>query len=215
MLRIEEPFAEHGRGFWAKLEGFNPGGMRPACAAHGGTRPPLKSHPGGAIIESTSGTLGLGLALCGHVRASGDLGDRSRTGTDLVADARRIRRTGRCRQRSPSGRGWQQARRDRVRTLLERDEAAWCPDQYSNPDNVTGYRASWVWSLTAQLRHIDVLVLGGHRWALRPVWLILCGSSTLLEVVGVDTIGSTISPAGTVTDYAGTRLEYLPPQRCL
>lgn len=64
---IDQPLAPAGRGFWAKLEGHNPGGMkdRPAlhmveCARRRG-----ELAPGATIIESTSGTLGLGLALAG------------------------------------------------------------------------------------------------------------------------------------------------------
>lgn len=57
------------RGFWAKLEGFNPGGMkdRPALYMVECARARGDIAPGAAIVESTSGTLGLGLALAGKV----------------------------------------------------------------------------------------------------------------------------------------------------
>lgn len=34
VLWISEPFASGQRGFWAKLEGFNPGGMKDRPALH-------------------------------------------------------------------------------------------------------------------------------------------------------------------------------------
>ncbi|SFF58204.1 Pyridoxal-phosphate dependent enzyme [Mycobacterium sp. 455mf] len=68
-LWVSTPFADAGRGFWAKLEGFNPGGMKDRPAMHmveqARARGDLK--PGGHIIESTSGTLGLGLAFAGTI----------------------------------------------------------------------------------------------------------------------------------------------------
>lgn len=69
VLWISEPFAHPDHGFWAKLEGFNPGGMKDRPAMHmverARSRGDLQS--GARIIESISGTLGLGLALAGTV----------------------------------------------------------------------------------------------------------------------------------------------------
>ena len=195
VLRIEEPFAEHGRGFWAKLEGFNPGGMKDRPALHMVERARAREElaPGAQIIESTSGTLGLGLALAGivfghPVTLVTDPGLEPILRQMLAAYGAQVDVVS---DPHPVG-GWQQARRDRVRTLLERDEAAWCPDQYSNPDNVTGYSSLGV-ELIAQLRHIDVLVCsvgtGGHSAGVAHT---LRQFNPELEVVGVDTIGSTI-----------------------
>ncbi|KAA1245675.1 pyridoxal-phosphate dependent enzyme, partial [Mycobacterium simiae] len=66
VLRIETPLAPPGRGFWAKLEGFNPGGSmkdRPALHMVEMARARGDLRPGARIVESTSGSLGLGLAL--------------------------------------------------------------------------------------------------------------------------------------------------------
>ncbi|WP_197480627.1 pyridoxal-phosphate dependent enzyme, partial [Rhodococcus sp. EPR-157] len=67
VLWIGEPFADSGRGFWAKLEGSNPGGMKDRPALHMVEKAKARGDlaPGAMIIESTSGTLGLGLALAG------------------------------------------------------------------------------------------------------------------------------------------------------
>src|SRR2546428_295760 len=55
------------QGFWAKLEGSNPGGIKDRAALHMIRAARARSDllPGAPIVESTSGTLGLGLALAG------------------------------------------------------------------------------------------------------------------------------------------------------
>src|SRR5438128_2449777 len=65
LLRIGAPFSEHG--FWAKVEGANPGGIKDRAALHmvSEARRRGELRPGDRIVESTSGTLGLGLALAG------------------------------------------------------------------------------------------------------------------------------------------------------
>ncbi|MEU7687477.1 pyridoxal-phosphate dependent enzyme, partial [Streptomyces spectabilis] len=62
LLRVSEPLAPAGHGFWAKLEGFNPGGIKDRPGLHMVERARSRGElrPGGRIIESTSGTLGLG-----------------------------------------------------------------------------------------------------------------------------------------------------------
>lgn len=67
MLWVDSPFTREGRGFWAKLEGHNPGGIkdRPGLRMVACARQREELAPGGMVIESTSGTLGLGLALAG------------------------------------------------------------------------------------------------------------------------------------------------------
>lgn len=165
------------RGFWAKLEGFNPGGMkdRPALYMVECARARGDIAPGAAIVESTSGTLGLGLALAGKVY---------RHPVTLVTDpglepiiARMLTAYGAgvdmVTQPHPVG-GWQQARKDRVAQLMAEYPGAWNPNQYGNPDNVGAYR-SLALELVAQLGRIDVLVCsvgtGGHSAGVARVLL--------------------------------------------
>ncbi|QBS39363.1 PLP-dependent cysteine synthase family protein [Nocardia sp. CS682] len=195
VLWIGEPFALDGQGFWAKLEGRNPGGMKDRPALHMVERAVARGtlRPGARIIESTSGTLGLGLALAGiahrhPVTLVTDPGmepmlRRMLTAygatVDLVTEPCAIG-------------GWQQARRDRVAQLLATYPGSWCPDQYNNPDNVDGYQ-SLALELLTQLGHIDVLVCsvgtGGHSAGVARV---LRRFQPDLRLIGVDTIGSTI-----------------------
>lgn len=193
---------EDGRGYWAKLEGHNPGGMKDRPALHmvdkAIQRGDLK--PGAMIVESTSGTLGLGLALAATVY---------RHPVTLVTDpgmepiVRRLltaygARVELVEEPHPTG-GWQQARRDRVEKVMRANPGSWCPDQYNNPDNVAAY-TSLAMELVAQLGRVDVLVCsvgtGGHSAGIARVLREFCPH---MRLVGVDTIGSTIfgQPAST------------------
>lgn len=201
VLWITEPLAPSGRGFWAKLEGANPGGMKDRTALHMVERAAARGElaPGAPIIESTSGTLGLGLALAGMVHGHPvtlvtDPGLEPLMRHMLAAYGARVELVDQAR---PVG-GWQQARRDRVAELLAEDPAAWCPDQYRNPDNRDAYR-SLALELVAQLGRVDVLVCsvgtGGHSAGVARV---LREYFPDLRLVGVDTVASTIfgQPAG-------------------
>ncbi|GGM56806.1 putative cysteine synthase A CysK2 [Longimycelium tulufanense] len=195
VLWVGEPLCPPGRGFWAKLEGANPGGMkdRPGLHMVRCARERGDLRPGASIVESTSGTLGLGLALAGMVyrhpvHLVTDPGLEPSVEGLLTAYGAGVQRVT---EPHPVG-GWQQARRDRVAELLAAEPDAWCPDQYHNPDNVSAY-AGLATELVAQLGRIDVLVCsvgtGGHS---AGVGATLRQFFPDLRVVGVDTVGSTI-----------------------
>ncbi|OKJ33262.1 PLP-dependent cysteine synthase family protein [Streptomyces sp. CB01580] len=195
LLRVPEPLAPAGHGFWAKLEGFNPGGIKDRPALHMVERARVRGElrPGARIIESTSGTLGLGLALAGMVYGHPvtlvtDPGLESSMTRLLSAYGAQVDVVA---EPHPTG-GWQQARRDRVARLLARHPGSWCPDQYNNPDNTAAYTPLAL-ELATELGHIDVLVCsvgtGGHSAGVSRVLRRLYPDLTL---VGVDTIGSTI-----------------------
>ncbi|MGK5729433.1 PLP-dependent cysteine synthase family protein [Streptomyces sp. URMC 124] len=195
VLRVSEPLAPAGHGFWAKLEGFNPGGIkdRPALYMVERARARGDLAPGSMIIESTSGTLGLGLALAGMVYGHPvtlvtDPGLESSLTRLLSAYGAQVNVVA---EPHPAG-GWQQARRERVDRLREQYPDAWVPDQYNNPDNVAAYTPLAL-ELAARLGHIDILVCsvgtGGHSAGVSRVLRQLYPG---LRLVGVDTIGSTI-----------------------
>ncbi|MGW0178434.1 PLP-dependent cysteine synthase family protein [Nocardia sp. NPDC003345] len=201
VLWVSGPPATAPRGFWAKLEGFNPGGMkdRPAlhmveCARRRG-----ELTPGARIVESSSGTLGLGLALAGvayghPVTVVTDPGLEPIVARMLAAYGATVDTVTEPHRAG----GWQQARRDRVTELLAADPAAWCPDQYSNPDNIAGYEPLAL-ELLEQLGRVDVLVCavgtGGHSAGVARV---LRRFHPGMALIGVDTVDSTIFglPAG-------------------
>ncbi|MEU0680174.1 MULTISPECIES: PLP-dependent cysteine synthase family protein [Streptomyces] len=195
VLQVSQPFTPSGRGFWAKLEGFNPGGIkdRPALYMVERARARGDLRPGRPIIESTSGTLGLGLALAGMVHGHPvtlvtDPGLEPSMNRLLAAYGATVDMVP---EPHPTG-GWQQARRDRVAEVMAEHPGAWCPDQYSNPDNVAAYTPLAL-ELASQLGHIDVLVCsvgtGGHSAGISRVLRQLYPE---MRMVGVDTVGSTI-----------------------
>ncbi|MBL1099794.1 PLP-dependent cysteine synthase family protein [Streptomyces coffeae] len=201
VLWVGEPFTTAGRGFWAKLEGHNPGGIKDRTALYmvAAARERGALLPGARIVESTSGTLGLGLALAGitfghPVSLVTDPGMEAQVTGLLRAYGAEVHTVT---TPHPEG-GWQQARREKVAELLTAHPDAWCPDQYHNPDNVAAYR-SLAHELVAQLGRIDTLVVsvgtGGHSAGIGRV---LRTFFPALRVVGVDTCASTIfgQPAG-------------------
>ncbi|WP_406437253.1 pyridoxal-phosphate dependent enzyme [Streptomyces sp. NBC_01613] len=201
VLWIDEPFAPPGRGFHAKLEGTNLGGIkdRPGLYMVREARRRGELAPEAPIVESSSGTLGLGLALAGltyghPVTVVTDPGmepSMVRLLTALGAHVEQVAAP------HPDG-GWQRARRERVAELLARTPGSYCPDQYHNPDNTAAYRPMAA-ELMAQLGRVDVLVAavgtGGHSAGIAAG---LRESCPELRLIGVDAVGSTIfgQPAG-------------------
>ncbi len=132
VLWVPELTGRSEAGFWAKLEGHNPGGIKDRPGLHLVERARQRGDlaPGAPIVESTSGTLGLGLALAGMLHGHPvtlvtDAGMEPLMRNLLVAYGARVDVVERP---HPSG-GWQQARRDRVAQLLGEHPGAWCPDQ--------------------------------------------------------------------------------------
>lgn len=195
VLWVPEIASGRGHGFWAKLEGGNPGGIKDRSALYivGRARERGLLRPGAPIVESTSGTFGLGLALAGIVHGHPvtlvtDPGMEPLMRRLLTAYGARVVIVT---EPHPVG-GWQQARRQRVRELLAEQPDAYCPDQYNNPDNVAAYAGLAV-ELAGQLGRIDVLVCsvgtGGHS---AGVYRELRRFYPDLRLVGVDAVGSTI-----------------------
>ncbi|MCB5907680.1 PLP-dependent cysteine synthase family protein [Streptomyces pinistramenti] len=182
-------------GFWAKLEGHGVGGMKARAAVSMllGARERGELLPGAPVVESTSGTLGIGLAFAGQALGHPVVlvGD-----TELEPSMRRLLRAYGARlelaDRPAAHGGWQAARLARLRAVLAELPGAYWPDQYNNPDNRAGY-ASLAAEITAELPHLDILVCsvgtGGHSAGiaepLRRHW-------PRLRLIGVDATGSTI-----------------------
>jgi cysteine synthase len=195
VLWIDRPLNPEGRGFWAKLEGHNPGGMKDRAALHMIERARERGElpPGGMIVESTSGTLGLGLALAG-IAYGHPVTLVTDPGLELIMHrllAAYGARLDVVTSPYPTG-GWQEARRRRVAELLAEYPGSFGPDQYHNPDNVAGY-APLALELVAQLGRVDVLVCsvgtGGHSAGVSRALRVFFPHQRL---VGVDTVGSTI-----------------------
>ncbi|HEU4321555.1 MAG TPA: cysteine synthase family protein [Roseiflexaceae bacterium] len=179
---------------YAKLELLNPFGMKDRAAKQIilEARRSGRLAEGDCIVESSSGTMALGVALVGTY-----LGHRVHIITDpridpiTLAKLEAIGCTVQVVERMGE-QGWQGARLALLRDFLEANPRAFWPRQYDNPDNPRAY-AELAAELVDDLGGVDVLVgsvgSGGS----------LCGTARelrrrnpYLRVVGVDAVGSVI-----------------------
>ncbi|HWI65923.1 MAG TPA: cysteine synthase family protein [Symbiobacteriaceae bacterium] len=180
---------------FAKLELANPFGMKDRVAKQAIVEAKRRGalRDGAPIVESSSGTMALGIALVaaslGHpVHIVSDP-----KGMDPITTAK-LKALG-CHlhvvERMGKG-GWQGARLERLQELLAQYPDAFWPRQYDNPDNPAAYTAL-AQELLAELGGVDVLAgpvgSGGS----------LCGTARELRktcpdlrVVAVDAVGSVI-----------------------
>jgi S-sulfo-L-cysteine synthase (3-phospho-L-serine-dependent) len=144
------------------------------------------------IIESSSGTMALGLALVGRalghpVHIVTDPRIDSITRAKLTALGATVHVVDKM-----TGNGWQSARLERLAALMDRLPGAFWPRQYDNPQNPLAYQAL-ADELIAESGHIDILVasvgsggsLCGTASALRKVY-------PRLRTVAVDCVGSVL-----------------------
>jgi cysteine synthase A len=179
---------------YAKLELANPFGMkdRVARSVIEQARRIGALAPGAPIVESSSGTMALGIALVGR-----SLGHPVHIVTDPRIDPMTL-----AKLRSldvvvhivstMTDTGWQGARLDLLDELMRELPGAFWPRQYTNPNNPRAYRAL-ADEIARDLGSVDVLVgavgSGGS----------LCGSTRalrrlmpMLRSVGVDCVGSVL-----------------------
>ncbi|MER7753335.1 pyridoxal-phosphate dependent enzyme [Kitasatospora sp. NPDC097643] len=148
---------------------------------------------GAPIIESSSGTMALGLALVGA-----QLGHPVHIVTDPRIDPitlAKLRALG-CQVHvvaAMSGAGWQSARLERLDELIRDLPGAFWPRQYSNPDNPGAYRALAEELLADLGGRIDVLVASvGSGGSLSGTARVLRQTLPDLRVIGVDCVGSVL-----------------------
>lgn len=190
-LRIDAP---EGVEAYAKLELANPFGMkdRVALSVIGEARSAGVLAPGAPIVESSSGTMALGLALVGR-----SLGHP----VHIVSDPRidvitlaKLRALGTAVHvvEAMDQHGWQGARLTRLAELMERLEGPFWPRQYSNPDNPRAYR-HLAGELLDDLGSLDVLVGSvGSGGSLSGTARALRRSLPRLRTVAVDCVGSSL-----------------------
>ncbi len=179
---------------YAKLELFNPFGMKDRVAKQAilSARQSGVLSDGAPIIESSSGTMALGLALVGTY-----LGHKVHIVTDPRIDAMTLSKLEAmgCKvhivQRM-TGNGWQSARLERLAELMTEYPDAFWPRQYENPDNPLAYTAL-AQELLEDIGTVDVLVAAvGSGGSLCGTARALISSNPDLRVVAVDATGSVI-----------------------
>lgn len=190
-LRLDE----HAVGsVYAKLELLNPFGMkdRVAMQAIKEAKDAGILRDEAPIIESSSGTMALGLALVGTY-----FGHEVHIVTDPRIDPitlAKLHALG-CHVhvvQQMSSHGWQSARLERLAELLDRYPGAFWPRQYETPANPRAYTAL-AEELLDDLGRVDVLVAGvGSGGSLSGTARALRKSNPHLHVVGVDAVGSVI-----------------------
>ncbi|MCM4083108.1 pyridoxal-phosphate dependent enzyme [Paractinoplanes hotanensis] len=148
--------------------------------------------PGDPIVESSSGTMALGLALVGATLGHPvHIVTDPRIDTTTLAKLRALGCTVHVVE-AMGTHGWQSARLDLLEKLRTDLPGAFWPRQYTNPQNPLAYEAL-AGELTADLPRIDVLVgsvgSGGS----------LCGTARALRVrhpglrvIAVDCVGSAL-----------------------
>ncbi|GAA3716110.1 pyridoxal-phosphate dependent enzyme [Streptomyces tremellae] len=190
-LRVD---AAQGVEVYAKLELLNPYAMKDRVARQMITEARRSGalKEGAPIVESSSGTMALGIALVGTY-----LGHAVHIVTDPRIDPitlAKLEALG-CEVHvveAMTGQGWQGARLERLAELMNGMPGAYWPRQYSNPQNPAAYRVL-ADEVVDDLGTVDVLVgsvgSGGS----------LCGTSAALierlpdvKVVGVDCVGSVL-----------------------
>ncbi|MFJ9427683.1 pyridoxal-phosphate dependent enzyme [Streptomyces sp. NPDC101249] len=193
VVRLRVAAAE-GVEVYAKLELLNPYAMKDRVAR----RVILEARRSGAlrdgapIVESSSGTMALGVALVGTY-----LGHPVHIVTDPRIDPvtlAKLEAMG-CEVHvveAMTAQGWQSARLERLADLMRDLPGAWWPQQYSNPDNPAAYRTLAA-ELLDDLGTVDVLVGSvGSGGSLCGTSAALLESAPDLKVVGVDCVGSVL-----------------------
>ncbi|WP_246786872.1 pyridoxal-phosphate dependent enzyme [Bradyrhizobium sp. USDA 3458] len=138
--------------------------------------------PGGHIVETTSGTFGLALAMIAAAHGYG---------VTLISAETLIDRTLRCRLRllgarldvvdDPDGSGAQSRRLERLQVIREEHAGTFWPAQYDNPENCCAYGRLAEW-FVRQVGQVDCLVgcagSGGS----------LCGTAAILREIFPDLV---------------------------
>ncbi|WP_055533382.1 pyridoxal-phosphate dependent enzyme [Streptomyces graminilatus] len=148
--------------------------------------------PDAPVVESSSGTMALGVALVGR-----SLGHEVHIVTDPRIDPvtlAKLRALG-CHVHvveAMTSHGWQSARLERLAELMADLPGAFWPQQYTNPDNPGAYR-DLARELLDDLGHIDALVGAvGSGGSLCGTGRALRESLPAVRVVGVDCVGSAL-----------------------
>lgn len=144
---------------YAKLESMNPFGMKDRVAKQIIIKAKKQGilPDGVPIIESSSGTMALGVALVGTY-----LGHPVHIVTDPRIDPITLSKLNAmgCKVHiveKMTSQGWQSARLEKLKELMKDYPGAFWPRQYENPENPNAY-SELANELIGDLHHVDVLI---------------------------------------------------------
>jgi len=181
---------------WGKLELFLPGAMKDRVALQcvEDAEADGRLQPGGLIVETSSGTLALGLARVAALK-----GYRLKIVSDPRMDSmllNKLRALGAeieiVPEQHPTG-GWQLSRLARVLEILKENPDAFWTQQYDTPSNAGAYRALAQELTDALGTDIGALVGSvGSGGSLTGTARFLREKISGLRVVAVDAVGSVL-----------------------
>ncbi|PEE44041.1 cysteine synthase family protein [Bacillus pseudomycoides] len=179
---------------YAKLESMNPFGMKDRVAKQIVIKAKKQGilPDGVPIIESSSGTMALGIALVGTY-----LGHPVHIVTDPRIDPITLSKLNAmgCKVHiveKMTSQGWQSARLEKLSELMKDYPGAFWPRQYENPENPSAY-SGLANELIEDLHHVDVLIGSiGSGGSLCGTAKELRKKNPNLHVVAVDCVGSVL-----------------------
>ncbi|MFQ5351669.1 MAG: cysteine synthase A [Candidatus Binatia bacterium] len=181
----------------AKLESMNPGGSvkdRICLAMIRAAEADGNLHPGGTIIEPTSGNTGIGLAV-----VAAALGYRLiLTMPDTMSEERisLLKAYGAELILTPDSKGMHEAIR-KAEEILEENADYFMPQQFSNPANPAAHSETTATEILAQCPELDAFVAGvGTGGTVTGVGSVLRRERPDVEIVGVEPSCSPVLSGG-------------------
>lgn len=185
-------------GLWLKLESANPGGSakdRPAAAMLARALETGEVEPGGTVVESSSGNMGVGLAQACRFHGLrficvADL----RTSADKIAKMRAFgAEVEIIREPDPSLGDLLSTRIARVAHLVAEIDGAFWPDQYENPANPDSHAAGTMREILDVAGELDaVFVATSTAGTLAGCAERLRDAGSAAELIAVDAEGSAL-----------------------
>lgn len=206
LIRLNRLCRARGVSVWGKMEGFNPGGSakdRTARALLDSAVSTGVTGPGGTVVESSSGNLGVALARSCALRGiSFHCVVDPRVNRQTVAVMEALGATiHRILSPDPATGDWLAARRHRVRELLETLPGSVNLDQYSNRAALDAHADGTMREIIAQLGHPP-----DHLLVAVSTTGTIGGCLRLLRRIGASTTVTAVDARGSVL-YGGTQGE--------
>jgi cysteine synthase A len=209
LVQLTQAFRDTNLRIFAKLEAFNPGGSIKDRAAISILTHAMEEgmiRPGTTVVESSSGNMGIGLAMaCAYFGLRFIcVVDPKTTSQNLEILKAYGAQIDMVKEPSPATGEFLQARLDRVKYLLEEIKDSYWPDQYSNPYNAYAHHKTMHEISTALDNKVDYLFCSVSTCGtLRGCADYIRENKLKMKIMAVDAVGSVI--------FGGKRAKRLIP----